>query len=131
MRGIPGFPLLIGTFCLLILVIIGVRYNDYEMRRNFFLDVNTSCDAGSQNCFVSDCSPDSDPGCPPGPYEKIHISAKDAPGCLEEHACTDFSCGSIESCSVTYCSDDALEDGESCSVDSNATSSSASSTTTQ
>jgi hypothetical protein len=102
-------------FVLIVLVLLGVtghRYYEYVYQKNFLLDVNTTCDPKINNCFIFNC--ESGPDCSNMPYKKIEIIAKDAPKCLEEHTCENFSCGGIENCSVTYCSDNILSDGELC-----------------
>lgn len=98
----------------LILIVVGYRYKQYYLDRNFLIEVNTVCDIESENCFVADCSIEEDPDCDDTPYKKVKILANEAPACLEEHTCEVFSCEEKENCSVIYCSDESLEDGERC-----------------
>lgn len=100
---------------LILLVVVGYRYEQYVISRNFIIQVNTSCDPAKENCFISDCSPEDDLSCPDGPYKKVEILSADAPRCLQEHQCTEFTCDGIRDCKITYCAADILEDGESCS----------------
>lgn len=95
-----------------LLCVIGYRYYDYIYKQNFLLDVNASCDPVKENCFVADCEPG--PDCDQTPYKKVEILAHNAPKCLEEHTCENFSCDGIGSCNVTYCLADTLSDGEKC-----------------
>ena len=74
-----------------------------------------ACDPTEKSCFVSDCSVDNDPECDVSPYMKVEINAHQAPKCLEEHTCEAFVCTEeLESCSITYCSEDTIEEGEIC-----------------
>jgi hypothetical protein len=98
---------LIFIFC-----IIGYRYYDYVYKQNFILSVSVTCDPAIHSCFVWDCGEEE--GCDATPYEKIEILAYQAPQCLEEHNCESFSCTGLESCTVTYCSEDTLSEGEKC-----------------
>jgi len=97
-----------------ILVVIAYRYEQYVVQRNFLIDVQAPCDPASKSCFVSDCSPTDDPACDTSPYDKVEILDSEAPACLEEHTCVAFSCEGYSNCSIDYCSEDTLEDGEAC-----------------
>ena len=103
-------------FILLVtLIIVLYRYQQYIVSRNFTLEINTVCDAKTENCFVADCSIENDPECDTTTYKKVEILDNYAPKCLEEHACEAFSCDQIkDNCSITYCSSSTLEDGEKC-----------------
>lgn len=92
--------------------VVAYRYYEYVYRQNFLLETNISCDPATASCFVADCL--SEIECDKTPYEKIEILARDAPKCLEEHDCENFSCTEINSCKVTYCSTDSLTEGEKC-----------------
>ena len=106
-----SFLLLVAV---LVFSVVGFRYYEYVVNRNFIINVYTACNPSTEQCFVSDCSPEDDLSCPNGPYKKIEIRDADAPQCLEEHTCTNFICGDIASCTATYCSEENLEEGESC-----------------
>lgn len=100
---------------LVIAAVVAYRYYDYVVERNFTLDVYTNCDPTAHSCFnLTD--PSLGYGFEDGPYEKVNITAKYAPACLEEHTCSSFSCAGISEskCSITYCSADTLSDGEAC-----------------
>lgn len=95
--------------------VIGYRYFDYVIAEKFLLAVNAPCDPASERCFVYDCSPEDDPECDGTPYKKVEIRAHDAPACLLEHACESFACsGREESCSVSYCEAETMEEWEIC-----------------
>jgi len=103
------FAIVIILFCL----VVGYRYQQYILNKNFTIEVNTSCDPNTEKCFKADCDATS-PDCDTATYKKVEILARNAPKCLEEHTCDSFSCDSIASCSITYCSTDTLSDGEIC-----------------
>jgi hypothetical protein len=103
-------------FIFAVLVVAGYRYQQYILQENFLLEVNTTCDPAVDSCFVVDCSPEEDPFCDTTPYKKIEIKTYEAPECLQEHICENFSCTGKETCTETFCSDEVLEDGESCTV---------------
>lgn len=98
---------------LLTLAIAGYRYDQYVVEKNFVIEVNTSCSVGELNCFVASCAAGEE-GCDKTPYKKVTIKDFEAPQCLEEHTCQDFSCDGKASCSAAYCSEDSLADGEEC-----------------
>lgn len=98
---------------LFLLAIIGFRYHQYIVDQNFLLYLNGPCDPANESCFIEDCSA-GDESCQAVPYIKIELLAKDAPNCLEEHTCESFSCEGLNQCEITYCSEDALEEGEVC-----------------
>ena len=103
----------IFIFLVIILSIILYRFKDYIIDRNFDLIVNTKCSEGEKNCFKSDCTPG--PDCDETPYKKVQISSNGAPKCLEEHTCENFTCNeNYKKCSITYCSNETLSDGEVC-----------------
>jgi hypothetical protein len=105
---------LLTVIIVLIIGAVWYRYQDYVVNENFILSVSTTCDTTTNNCFVADCSIDEDPECDQTPYSKIEILKRDAPSCLEEHVCENFSCTGINTCKETFCSDQNLEEGERC-----------------
>lgn len=102
----------ISAILLVLLSVVVGRYQGYLVDRDFILQTTTSCDPGTAACFVSACLPGAAPDCEP--YAKVEVLAHDAPACLEEHACAAFTCQGRLDCSVSYCSEAALEDGERC-----------------
>lgn len=102
----------VSAVLLVLLSVIVGRYQGYVVDGDFLLQTTTSCDPGEASCFVPDCQPGTDLSCEP--YAKVEVLARDAPACLEEHACETFSCEGRAGCSVSYCSDMALEAGERC-----------------
>lgn len=122
-KRISEYGFLILVLCLVGFV-VGVRYQQYVLERNFMVEVTTACDPFYNSCFTSSCTPDDDPSCPPVPYKKVSIIAHDAPMCLLEHTCSSFECTTLQ-CEILYCAEDVLDEAESCisSVDTTATSS--------
>jgi hypothetical protein len=107
-----AFLIFVGV---LVLIVVVHSYLRYYAARDYQLHVFSVCDPSLHSCFVDDPSK-ADPTFQTGPYDKILIDAAHAPSCLDEHTCQNFSCDSVGgSCSVQYCSLDALEAGESCS----------------
>lgn len=96
-----------------VLVIVGHNFYRYYIDRNYVITAITACDP-SAPCFQMD-SENADPNFQIPLYSKVEVDAADAPHCLDEHACTDFSCaGARHTCMITYCSADTTDDGESC-----------------
>lgn len=119
MRTVLTFRSLFIVFVLFVAGIVGYRYYDYVYNQDFLIDVTTACNPAQEQCFISNCSPEDDLSCPGGPYKKVELLAREAPLCLLDHSCVNFACGSDANCSITYCSTDLLEDGESCSAITN------------
>ena len=98
----------------LLVTVVGYRFYQYKILRNFLLEVNTVCNPEVEECFVMDCV-EGELDCDTSPYKKVEILAHDAPVCLEEHMCESFSCPSYSNqCVVVYCSEETLLDGEIC-----------------
>ena len=98
---------------IIFLVTCGYRYYQYVINKNFTIDVNTSCDINKDKCF----SYLEEDGTVSEPYKKVTLLAKYALSCLEEHTCPNFSCPTDikeDDCLTTYCSEDILDEGESC-----------------
>lgn len=98
------------------LIVIGYRYQQYLLTKNYTLEINTICNPRAERCFKLDGA-DSSVDPESASYKKVDILAQYAPACLEEHTCTDFSCAGISQCTITYCATDTIVDGESCISD--------------
>lgn len=99
---------------ILILGIVFYRFEQYKVEKNFLLFGTVECQVEDTSCFVADCSPDVDPECDITLYQKIEVSARNAPACLFEHDCVDFVCEESQGCEVIVCSQDTIDIGESC-----------------
>lgn len=110
-----GSAILVAIVLLAIAGTIWQRYDQYVLKGNFYLEAYASCDPATEMCFVADCPPEEDLECDASPYKKIEMVEREAPKCLEEHTCDTFSCpANSGNCSVTYCSEDTLDEGEVC-----------------
>ena len=103
----------LALFSIAILIVIGYRFDQYVLQKNYRVDAHTVCDPKTERCFAADCSSGSDPECDPTPYKKVQVRAAEAPACLLENNCDSFSC-TTSSCKTLYCDDSTLEDGEVC-----------------
>jgi hypothetical protein len=105
-------------FWLLLVIIIlvsGFKFNQFFIEKDFTLLVNLDCDPAMERCFALDCSSMDDPECDDVPYKKLETWAGNAPSCLLERTCLDFSCPLNDAlCSVTYCSSENIESWEKC-----------------
>lgn len=103
---------LIFTFFLVGLVFTH-NFNRYYVTKDYELTGYTSCDTSLYNCFLSDEN-QGDFSFYTKPYAKVSINAKYAPSCLSEHSCENFSCDSIQTCTLTYCDPESADPGEHC-----------------
>ena len=104
----------LSFICLLVILItIGYRFYDYVVDKNLILSIYTPCNPSTEECFITD-EENAYFDFQLEPYKKVEIVDKYAPICLEEHNCENFVCDNIESCNITYCSEDTLEEWESC-----------------
>ena len=84
---------------------VAYRYLEYTQEKNFIVFAQLPCNSLIENCFVVEDS---------ATFKKVSVSAKDAPHCVYEGDCENFSCDSMSECQITYCSNEILLDGESC-----------------
>jgi len=107
------------SFLLLLVVIVGIiaGHNSlrYYLNKGYPIHAVIACNPTMHTCFVADPAT-ADPAYQTEPYAKVVIDNANAPKCLDEHTCTDFSCIGITGCSIEYCSASTTEDGESCST---------------
>lgn len=97
-------------------LVVSASYMRYVSERHFTIAANISCGAHENApCFISD-----DPSSigVDGPYKKVYIPASDAPACLEEHGCEQFSCPRGVACDIEYCNEGTVEIGETCATSS-------------
>ncbi len=103
-----------GVLILILLIVIGVRSYDILIQRNFLIEAAIKCDSNLEVCFVWDCNSEEDLSCDRTPYKKIELPAPNAPHCLEENNCSEFSCNTSEGCMNIYCTDETREEWEIC-----------------
>ena len=107
---------ILGIVFLCVVFVLLYRYQQYELNKNFYIVVNTSCNPKTEKCFIS-TDPSSDTNFDSSAYKKVKIKANIAPVCLEEHSCKNFVCPEnsvTDECDITYCSTENLSDGEKC-----------------
>ncbi len=109
--------ILIGGFLLLLLVTSAWKYKVYVLDRDFLITDTIPCDPRTKSCFVHECINSDE--CASEPYQKITIQANELPVCdkFRENECPIPTCklGST-TCSISYCSENTLEAGETCYV---------------
>jgi len=98
-----------------IIIVLGHNFYRYYLEKSYIVNAVSVCDPQQHSCFEADPNVPN-PDLPIPVYEKIEVTAADAPACLDEHSCPNFSCVNAHgTCTITYCSTDNLEDGEACS----------------
>lgn len=111
---LKGSALTLLAIFIAVLAIVGYRYQQYVVEKNYVVDAAAPCDPSQNSCFVADCSPEEEADCDLTPYEKVELPGTDAPDCLLENSCDAFTCDAANGCTITYCSPEAVEDGEAC-----------------
>lgn len=96
-----------------------VRYLAYS-NGDYLITASVPCDAAGSSCFVAESGEGIEVGCDGVPYARATLAAREAPACLEEHSCATFSCEGRQTCTVAFCSDDVVGDGERCTGPSEA-----------
>jgi len=106
--------IILGILAALLVFIIGFKYNDYFIGQNYLTVNAVSCDPETEECFQYDCTDWCDDvgslifydGTP---YKKLKIMAYDAPVCLEDMTCLDFTCADTDApCETIYCSEETV-----------------------
>lgn len=103
---------------ILLLAATAANFFEYRVKQDFLIFAHTSCDPSTTTCFAADCDPDTDSECDQTPYTKVSIAANTAPGCILENNCIDFSCNTYPNCTMISCSEDKLDNGETCTSSS-------------
>ena len=121
----------LGFVALVIVLLVGYKFKQFIIDKDFTLIANIPCDTKTESCFKVTCDPVT--GCDASsgivnadgsPYKKVTLPYSKAPNCLIEEDCTSFSCEANDpgdpACKVTTCVDGATEDnggpadGEEC-----------------
>lgn len=101
-----------------IVLIAGFKYDQYMVRKDFMMVSLIPCTPEEGTCFVRDCGgiASAVAGCDGAPYKKILLHASYMPPCLEDQDCPeDMPCPAGDtSCSFIFCSDETLDEDESC-----------------
>ena len=115
-RSTIRFLIFIAFF---VFVVISNNFLHYRVKKEYLEYGFVDCDPTFNKCFSVDPNNDANLSFGHGFYAKVEIMTYEAPKCLGEHSCTNFSCSGLSTCTITYCSNEALEDGEICSNSEN------------
>jgi len=108
----------LGLFLVLIALSGAWKFYQFFIERNYLIYTEVSCDPEDESCFVLECE-EGDEECEQEPYKKLEIAAYLVPSCdpYADEECPEPTCESEnQDCAVTYCSDDAVVEGESCYI---------------
>jgi hypothetical protein len=113
-----GKIILISTF-VIIFAVFGFKYKQFFLDKDFLFMAQVNCDPATEQCFRVICDGECDNSSKfifndGSPYKYIELPARNVPQCLVETTCPDFECKESDDCSITYCSEETLEDGEEC-----------------
>ncbi len=92
-----------------------IKFYLFFIKNEYLIFDNIKCDPYTESCFVYEC--DSEDGyCEPEYYKKIQIKGSDYIECgTEDEVCPENTClDTFKDCEIIVCSEDVLEDGESC-----------------
>jgi hypothetical protein len=96
----------------LLFIVAGNRFVHYRVQKDFLVKGNISCDPTTEKCFVANCNDGAD--CDTTTYKKVTAMAKNAPSCLYENNCENFTCAQLTGCEINNCSQDKLGAEEHC-----------------
>ena len=108
--------ILILIFALVIVSTFLWKYHTILQKHDFIIDTHIACDSSVNVCFTTVCDVESGEDCTDAVYAKLQKRAIDIPLCDKfKDNCPELTCAIGEpDCSITYCSDESLDDGESC-----------------
>lgn len=109
---------LVAVLILVVALVTAWKYDTYVVQHDYVVYDQLPCDPSTESCFVYTCD-EGDPECDNMPFKKIEKSASNVPLCPNyiEDACPPLTCEEgEEGCVITLCSEEALEEGEECSV---------------
>jgi hypothetical protein len=108
--------ILVWGFIGLLVAVSLWKFNALVQRHDFLVDTHVACDTGKFSCFTMECDSESGEDCTNEMYAKMVKRADTMSLCNKfEEECPELECSLGEAdCEITYCSDDALEEGESC-----------------
>lgn len=95
----------------LLFIVSAYRFVQYRVHENYYLYGLAQCNPETESCFVAECF---DAECDEVPYKKYSALASNAPDCLLENSCENFTCEGMHECEIILCDDTNLEDGEIC-----------------
>ncbi len=104
------------VFVLALLAAVAWNYSTFFIDRDYLVYSEISCDPEMESCFSWVCG-EEDNECDDSPYKKIELAAASLPLCdmYTNEECPEPTCNTNdETCTITYCSDETLEEGEIC-----------------
>jgi capsular polysaccharide biosynthesis protein len=95
---------------LTLFLIIGAAYFNFDVKNDYVITKQISCDPTKDSCFVSDCEVNDSSCDQKTTYKKIVASSKYAGSSYENFSCRPGD----PHCRVITCEPDTIEDGEKC-----------------
>ncbi len=119
--------ILICVFVIALILSVGATYYRYVIKRDYIIFAHAPCDPKTESCFYVPCE-EGDTECIPADieyYKKINKKAFNIELCDSESPdCKPLVCKDGEKdCKIASCTEENVEEGESCSVIESATSS--------
>jgi hypothetical protein len=111
--------ILIWVFVIALIISVGTTYYRYVIKRDYIIFAHVECDPKTESCFYAPCE---GMDCPAEAdieyYKKINKKAFNIELCDSESPdCKPLVCQLNEAdCEITSCTEENVEDGESCSV---------------
>ncbi len=92
-----------------------IKFYLFFIKNEYLIFDHIKCDPYIESCFVYECESE-EADCEPEYYKKIQIKGSDYIECATENGtCPRNTClDTFKDCEITTCSEDVLEDGESC-----------------
>jgi len=107
--------ILLSALIVLVLFVVAFKFQQFFLNRDYILYVNADCNPETDSCFQMDCSEAEEGDCDLFTYKKLELSARNAPTCLLNRECLNYSCGEYDlNCQEVYCENATLEEGEMC-----------------
>lgn len=112
--------ILFSVFFLLVMGSIGLTYYKYVIKQDYLIVANAPCDPNSESCFYMTCAEgyDTCSSTESNYYKKVEKKVYNIKMCDPSvDGCNPMVCAEDEkNCTVTTCSVEDLEEGESCST---------------
>ncbi len=112
--------ILLVIFFLLLIGTVSVTVYKYGIKKDYLISGQAPCDIQTEACFYFPCE-EGDDTCNPVEieyYKKVEKKASNIELCDPAvEGCNPLVCSAgEESCTVTYCSADTVDEGEECSI---------------
>jgi hypothetical protein len=112
--------ILFGIFFLAVFISAGMSFYKYYILKDYYILAEKDCDPQKERCFVRECDPVSDAGCPEEKtlliyYKLIEKNASTMQDCdPKDSSCTALDCKEGEGCTEILCDEEAEEEGDVC-----------------